>query len=444
MGEDFGAGASTGSARADAGAAPGARGARGLTRRHLLQGCCGAMALGLFSGLLGTPRPARAAMLRNPCLEIPFGDEALADYVAAALEGLDTRRLVDTHAHLLGNGDSGSGCSVHPSMHQWWRPLEVVRRRAILNAACVPADAPSIDRAYVERLHALAGGFPAGARWWLFAFDQACDDAGQPVPDWTTFHVPDAYAQQVAAALPERFDWVASVHPYRPDALQRLDAALAGGAVAVKWLPSAMNIDPRDPRCRPFCERLAAAGRPLIVHCGEEKAAPGAKRDELVNPLLVRHLLAHGVLVVVAHCASLGRAHDIDRASAPAVPAFSLFERLMQERAWEGRLLGDISALFQRNRKPEVWRALLQQQAWHGRLLHGSDHPLPGLMPLFSLPALVLAGVLAESDVAPLQQLRRHNPLLFDLVLKRRLRLGNATLPTALFEGRALAPQQPL
>jgi len=428
--------------RVSPGSAPTA--ASGLTRRHLLQGCCGAMAVGLFSGLLGTPRRAGAATLSNPCLDAAFGDAALADYVAAALEGLDNRRLVDTHAHLLGNGDSGSGCSVHPSMHQWWRPLEVVRRRAILNAACVPADAPSIDHAYVERLRALVAGFPPGARWWLFAFDQACDDAGQPVPDWTTFHVPDAYAQQVAAALPERFDWVASVHPYRPDALQRLDTALAGGAVAVKWLPSAMNIDPRDRRCRPYCERLAAAGKPLIVHCGEEKAAPGAQRDELVNPLLVRHLLAHGVRVIVAHCASLGRAHDIDRASARAVPAFSLFERLMQERAWEGRLLGDISALFQRNRQPEVWRSVLQQQAWHGRLLHGSDHPLPGLMPLFSLPALVRAGVLAEADVAPLQQLRRHNPLLFDLVLKRRLRLGHATLPAALFEGRALAPHQPL
>jgi mannonate dehydratase len=103
----------------------------------------------------------------------------------------------------------------------------------------------------------LASGFPAGARWWLFAFDQACDEVGQPVPDWTTFHVPDTYAQQVAAALPSRFAWVASIHPYRPDALARLDAALAGGAVAVKWLPSSMNIDPRDPRCRPFCERLA-------------------------------------------------------------------------------------------------------------------------------------------------------------------------------------------
>jgi mannonate dehydratase len=402
-----------------------------MNRRHLLQGCCGAMAVGLFTGL-----QARAAAE-------PAHSELVQQMVAAAFDGIDATRLKDTHAHLLGQGDGGTGCTIHPSMLQWWRPLEVLRRHAILHAAGVDGNAPSVDRAYVERLHSLVAGFPAGARWWLFAFDQACDDAGQPVPDWTTFHVPDAYARQVAAALPQRFDWVASIHPYRSDALARLEAALANdqhpGAVAVKWLPSAMNIDPRDPRCRPFCERLARAGVPLIVHCGEEKAAPGAGRDELVNPLLVRHLMAHGARVIVAHCASLGQARDIDRPSAPKRPAFDLFARLMDEPEWQGLLLADISAVFQRNRKPAVWQTLLQRSDWHARLLHGSDHPLPGLKPLYSLPALHKAGVLDEADIVPLQKLRDHNPLLFDFVLKRRLHRGGQRLPAALFEADALS-----
>lgn len=411
-----------------------------MQRRHLLRGCCGALAVGLFTGLTG--QPARAAgKLRNPCLGAGLGSLE-EDWIAEAFDGIDATRLIDTHAHLLGTGDSGSGCTVHPSTQQWWRPMEVLRRSAILNAACVPPDVPSVDRAYVQRLQALAEGFPAGARWWLFAFDQACDNNGHPVPDWTTFHVPNAYTQQIAQALPQRFDWVASIHPYRPDVLARLDAALAAGAVAVKWLPSAMNIDPRDARCRPFCEKLAAAGVPLIVHCGEEKAAPGAGQDELVNPLLVRHLLAHGTRVVIAHCASLGHALDVDQPSAPKRPAFDLFARLMDEREWEGRLLADISAVFQRNRKPAVWQTVLRRQDWHPRLMHGSDYPLPGLMPLFSMPALHRAGVLAETDIEPLKRLRAHSPLLFDFVLKRRLRLdghAHARLPAALFEARALA-----
>jgi mannonate dehydratase len=407
-----------------------------MNRRHAL--CCGAaMAAGLFTGLLATP--ARAA-LRNPCrgaLPPALAQHAL---VLAAFEGVNAARLVDTHAHLLGNGDSGSGCSVHPSMHQWWRPTEVLRRRAILNAACVPADAPSVDRAYVQRLQDLAAGFPAGARWWLYAFEQAHDDAGRADPAHTTFHVPNAYAAQVAAALPARFDWVASVHPYREDALTALAAALDAGAVAVKWLPSAMNIDLSDVRCRPYYALLARRRVPLVVHCGEEKAVPGASRDAYGNPLALRAPLAEGVRVIAAHCASLGQACDTERRSRPAVPAFELFARLMDEPAHQGLLLGDLSAVFQRNRSPAVWRAVLQRTAWHGRLLHGSDHPLPGLMPLFSLPALVKAGLLPEAEVAPLQAVREHNPLLFDFVLKRRLRWQGQALPVAVFEAGALSP----
>lgn len=406
-----------------------------LNRRHLM--CCAlGMATGLFTGLV--PQDAQA-QLSNPCLgRVP---EALRQHpiVLSAFEGIDASQLTDTHAHLLGTGDSGSGCSVHPSLYQWWRPLEVLRRRAILNAACVEDGTGSVDRAYVRTLQTLAADFPAGARWWLFAFDQAHDDEGRAAPQWSTFHVPDAYCAQVAAALPQRFAWVASVHPYREDALQRLLHAAAHGAVAVKWLPSTMNIDLRDRRCRPVYDELLRLKLPLIVHVGEEKAAPGAGRDELNNPLLLRTPLAAGVTVIAAHCGSLGHAQDSDRPSAPSVPAFELWARLMDDPSLGDRLRGDLSAVFQRNREPGVWRALLERSDWHGRLLHGSDHPLPGVMPLFSLPMLVRAGVLDDADRATLQALRGHNPLMFDFVLKRRLRSGTARLPASVFEGRALA-----
>lgn len=304
------------------------------------------------------------------------------------------------------------------------------RRRATSSATAARAE---------RGIRNLAEPLSVTTRWCLFAFEHAHDDAGRPDPDHSTFHVPDTYAAQVARQHADRFDRVASIHPYRDDALQRLDAALAAGARALKWLPSAMNIDLRDPRCRPLYERLARAGRPLIVHCGEEKAVPGAGRDELGNPLHVRHLLAHGVRVVMAHCGSLGHATDEDLKSRPEVPSFDLFERVMDERAHAGRLLGDISAVFRRNRSDVVWRTVLQRDDWHGRLLHGSDHPLPGVMPLFSLPKLQRAGLLAEADIGVLSRVREHNPLLFDLVLKRRLRAGSAQLPAGVFKGRALA-----
>lgn len=142
-----------------------------LTRRHLL--CCSAaLAGGMFTGLAASASPTPGSAAR--------------DLVHEALHGLDASQLWDVHAHLLGTGDSGSGCSVHASMQQWWHPLEWTRRRAILSASGVSADATSIDRAYVERLHALAADFPEGARCLLFTFERAHDDGGCPRDDWST------------------------------------------------------------------------------------------------------------------------------------------------------------------------------------------------------------------------------------------------------------------
>lgn len=403
-----------------------------MYRRHAL--CCGAAAVaGLFTSL-----QAHAALpgIDNPCRgKLP---EALArhDLVRTAFEGIDSGALWDVHAHLLGTGDSGSGCTVHPSMSQWWRPIEVLRRQAILNAACVGGDANSIDRAYVERLLSLSHDFPAGARWLLFAFDNAHADDGAVQPDATTFHVPDRYARDTVAAHGERFGFVASIHPYAPDALERLNRAIADGAMAIKWLPSAMNIDPRDPRCRPFYDRLAASRVPLIVHFGEEQAVPGAGRNEFGNPLLARVPLEAGVRVVMAHCASLGHALDLDKPSAPRVPAFALFARLMDERAHEARLLGDVSAVLQINRSVSTARQLIERDDWHPRLLHGSDYPLPGIPILTRPQRLADAGLLDAQAVPVLLQVREHNPLLFDFVLKRSVRIGDKRLSAAVFETR--------
>lgn len=422
-----------------------------LHRRQFI-GCCAGLAAGLFTTLDAVEAgagdrnpdtsPARGA--GPTALTATAWPPAARALVEQAFKGLDPAELWDVHAHLLGTGDAGSGCSVHPSLSQWWHPGEVLRRRVILHAGGVPADAPSIDRAFVAHLERLAAGFPEGARWLLFAFEQAHDDRGRPRPDWSTFHVPDAYAAAVAARRPDRFGWVASIHPFREDALERLEQAARDGALAVKWLPSAMAIDLRAPRCRPFYDAMARLGLPLVVHCGEEHAVPGAGRGDLGNPLHVRAPLEAGVQVIMAHCASLGSAEDSDARSRRSRPAFDLFARLMDEPAHGSRLWGDVSAVFQVNRARSVWHTLLERPDWHARLLHGSDHPLPGVGPLVSLHRLAAADVLAAQDIAPLQAIRAHNPLLFDVVLKRRLRGGAGAglrLADAVFQTRRAFPR---
>jgi len=310
--------------------------------------------------------PARAMTLReglrNPCLGALPAELASHELVRAAWDGIAADKLWDAHAHLLGTGDSGSGCTENARMHERWHPGDVVRRRAILNAACVGSDAVSVDGAYLQRLRSLADDFPIGARWLLYAFDHAHDDAGQRRTDWTTFHVPNA--------------------------------------------------------------------------CGEEKAVPGAGRDDLGNPLLVRHALSAGVRVIVAHAASLGHARDIDQPSQAMRPAFDLWARLMDEHDWQTQLFGDISAVFQANRTPQARRVVIQRDDWHARLLHGSDYPLPGVMPLYAPDALAAEGLLDARDADVLRRIRAHNPLLFDFVLKRSVRIGESRLPRRIFETR--------
>ncbi len=146
----------------------------------------------------------------------------------------------------------------------------------------------------------------------LLAFDFTYDETGKKREDLTTFSISNEYAQRVARARPDRFEWIASVHPYREDAVPALEAAKAGGARAVKWLPPTMNIDLASPRCVPVYEALVRLNLPLLIHVGEEKAVPGAGRDELANPLYLRKPLEAGVRVIAAHCASLGNGPDLD------------------------------------------------------------------------------------------------------------------------------------
>jgi mannonate dehydratase len=202
----------------------------------------------------------------------------------------------------------------------------------------------------------------------------------------------------------------------------------------VKWLPSAQAIDPAAAAYDRFYARLAALRLPLVTHGGDERAVRG--HDEtLGNPLRLRRPLDAGVRVVVAHCASLGTGRDLDRGSADLVPNFALFARLMDDPRYAQNLAGDISAVTQGNRV-DVVATLLARRDWHGRLVNGSDYPLPGVLPLVSLPLLAERRLLDPSAVATLREIRDHNVLLFDFVLKRSVAAAGAGFAPSVFETR--------
>ena len=371
----------------------------------------------------------------NPCRAALPRRLANHKLLAAAWEGLDATQVWDSHVHLLGSGDAASGIYVNPQMESLLNPTLYARRLFFLNAGCVH-DAPgSVDRAYVERMHNLVDGMRAGVRLLLFAFDRVHDARGRPDLGQSAFYVPDAYARDVARADPHYFEWGASIHPYRADAVEALQKAKSDGARAVKWLPAAMGIDPASRLCERFYGALAKAGIPLITHAGLERAVFSPDFQDYGNPLRLRRALDAGVRVVVAHCASMGEDRDLDGGGA-YVESFSLFARLMGEARYWKNLFADVSAMTQLNRAGPALARVIEEERWHARLLNGSDYPLPGVMPIFSVDALVSLKLLAPSAAPILREIRLHNPLLFDFVLKRHLRSNGKAFPRAVFETR--------
>jgi uncharacterized protein len=389
---------------------------RRLLQQLLTSGVALAAAPNIHAALLD-------GILFNPCeTALP---QHLAEHpiVVAAWSGIEPERYWDSHAHIAGTGDSGSGIYASPEMSSVLHPVQFTQYKFYLNAACTKEG--DVDNSYVERLRHLVDELKPGSKLLLFAFEQAHDESGKAMPESTAFHVPNVYARDLAHKYLHHFEWVCSIHPYRPDAVTALETAIAEGARAVKWLPSAMGIDPASPKCDAFYRTLAKLDIPLICHAGEEKAVHGAGFMDANNPLKMRRALDAGVRVVVAHCASIGEDIDLDKgANGPRVQSFDLFTRLMAETH------------YQKHRSIEAVRTIIEHHDWHGRLLNGSDYPLPGVLPLISPRILAKAGLLDRAIVPVLDEIQHYNPLLFDFVLKRQLRSGTQQLPINIFHTR--------
>ena len=392
------------------------------------------LGLGAVAGTIAYYWPDEG--ISNPCHTSLMPDHLLAnDLIASAWDGVDPNKFWDVHTHLIGTGDSGdSGIYLHPSMLDVLSPAQYVRYRFYINASCSNRE-EGIDQGFVNHLHHLLNAFPAGSKCMLLAFDYNHDSVGAQNKESSPFHTPNSYAQRLATARPDRFEWIASIHPYREDCVSALESAVKNGARAIKWLPPVMEIDPSSAKCDRMYDAMVRLGIPLLTHAGDEHAFDGVEAQQLGNPLLLRRAMDHGVKVIVAHCASEGSGVDLDKGenSAP-ISNFDLFARLMNEQRYEKLLYGEISAMTQLNRVGPALQTVLTRDDWHPRLLNGSDYPLPGVMPLYSTEKLFQLGYIKEKDVAILRELRRHNALLFDFVLKRKMSWQGRSFAASIFE----------
>lgn len=402
-----------------------------MKRRNFIK----VVSLGAAGAALGWYWPDEGVF--NPC-HAQTTPQALLDHdlLAQAWEGINPQHFWDTHTHLIGTGDSDSGIYLHPAMQDVLSPAQYVRYHFYINASCSDTG-QGVDHGFIARLRQLLDEFPAGARSMLLAFDYHHADDGKRDTERTPFHTPNAYAMRVARSFPQRFEWVASIHPYREDCVEQLDKAVAQGARGVKWLPPVMGINPASAKCDRFYAAMARHRLPLLTHAGDEHAVDGVEAQAMGNPLLLRRALEHGVTVVVAHCASEGMGIDLDKgANGPPVSNFDLFARLMDDKRYEGNLFGEISAMTQLNRVGPALQTVLSRDEWQHRLVNGSDYPLPGVMPLFSVKQMAERGYLDAQHVPYISELRRYNPLLFDFVLKRNLRWQGKRFAPLVFDSR--------
>ena len=373
--------------------------------------------------------------LRNPCLPPQLPDRLTQHPVVVnALADLDRSKLWDCHVHLVGTGNTDPDATwVNPVLDQLWHPLKYLQKRFYMNASCVD-DPDQGDELFVNRLAALVQAADVGQPM-LLAFDYSYDTRGRRRPEHSTFFVSNQYTSDVAAAHPG-WHWICSVHPYREDALDALQWSVEHGAQAVKWLPPAMGMDPASPCCDPFYAELERLNLPLLTHGGHELAAEGGGHQEFGDPRRLRRALDLGVRVIVAHCASLGEVIDIRQppSNGSAQRNFQVFMDMMREPDYTKLLYGDLSAVTQINRAPEALQTLLEANDLHPRLLNGSDYPLVGIVPLFSLRQLKRLDLIDDETASVAAELQRYNPLLFDLVLKRSLRWNGQRFPAQVFE----------
>lgn len=354
--------------------------------------------------------------------------------VDKAYADIDDGQTMDYHNHIVGLGKGGTGAYVNPSMQSFLEPVKYLQFSVYKSSSGI-TDIENADAQYVDRLVRLIRGIPNRGKFHILAFDKSYSENGNPIEEKTEFYTPNRYVMDLAAKYPDIFVPTISVHPYRKDAVERLDYWASRGVKLIKWLPNTMAIDASSPILDSYYDAVKRNNMVIHTHVGAEYAVEAGEDQKYGNPLRFRRALDRGVKVIMAHVASLGMGIDLDDPEEREVANFDLFLRLMGEEKYEGLLYGEISTITQANRLPLPLATIIERRDLHARLVNGSDYPLPAVNVLFRTSDLVSAGFITARERLLLNEIYDINPLLFDFVLKRTLRhpeTGNQ-LPPEIF-----------
>lgn len=343
------------------------------------------------------------------------------DFIDKSYEGIDLKKLKDTHLHIVGLGNSGSGIWVNPEMKDWFGNLKKFNRFNVYMTASGVDEEDQADEQYVERLIDLMKNQPHLIPAYTLAFDYHYRKDGTKDLHHSEFYVPNEYVWKLSQQHPDEFKMVASIHPYRKDALKELEKWAWRGVRFIKWLPNAMGIDPADKRVLPFYRMMKKYNMTLISHAGEEKAVEGDKFQELGNPLRLRHALDLGVDVIISHAASRGKCEDLDNNGVEA-ECSELFWRLFHEKKYEKHLFTDLSALIIYERLGKPLEEMIANESLHDRVMYGSDYPLPAINWIYRTSDLEDKGYITSEEREILNEIYSINPLLFHFVALRTVK----------------------
>lgn len=224
----------------------------------------------------------------------------------------------------------------------------------------------------------------------LLALDQVYSEDGKAQKEATHLYISNEYLAYLSQIYPG-FLFGCSVHPYAPDALERLWICAKNGAVLCKWLPSSQSIDPTHPLVVRFYRALAELEIPLLIHVGPEATIPSSLslKDELmVNSAAGKNgkepgdailmAMEAGVKVIMAHCGTpLGTYLNTHNEYWENV-----FDKLLERFYYGGfhtSLYADISAFCLPGRFKYVKRIIPLAGENPSHFLYGSDYPIPSI-----------------------------------------------------------------
>lgn len=385
------------------------------------------------------------------------------ELIRHARTGLMPGQISDYHVHIVGLGHSlaplcpnlpANGTWLNDVYRSWLHPLQRFRYELILSASGVE-DESRAELLYLERLLNLARQTGLHATYYLYALDHVYTaTADRPVGEVaekdlekTDLYIGNQHIVEVANCLNAKaaggaaFVPVASVHPYRRDAVEELQRVAAAGVRHIKWLPPYQVIDPVHPALQNFYAELRRQDIMLLAHTGAEhtfRVMPEANQ-ELGNPSKLEPALRAGVQVIMLHSGRDGVEHEPGQ-DGQRRSHFERFRQIMA--AYPDHAFGELGAVPYLG-TARILDSMIADPSIACRLVDGSDYPNPAIAVINPTGRLLRDGYLrweGDADDAAaiarkdaLDEIYGYNPLLFDFVLKRTIRVNGKPIPAATF-----------